>query len=71
MDDSTHPQAGIGNTGDNDSINLADYFRVVSKNRRMILKVCAIFVFAMAVISIFLPKMFAASCDAMGWKGGL
>jgi uncharacterized protein involved in exopolysaccharide biosynthesis len=44
-----------------DEINLADYLRVISKHRRMIFWICAVTVIITAVISMLLPKMYAAT----------
>jgi uncharacterized protein involved in exopolysaccharide biosynthesis len=44
-----------------DEINLADYLCIISKHRRMIFWICTITVITTAVISMFLPEMFAAS----------
>ncbi len=44
-----------------DEINLADYLRVISKHRRMIFWICAIAVITTAIVSLLLPKSFAAT----------
>jgi len=48
-----------------DEINLADYLRVISKHRRMIFWICAVTVIITAVVSMFLPKMFAATASVV------
>jgi uncharacterized protein involved in exopolysaccharide biosynthesis len=50
---------------DEESINLADYIRVISKHRQMIFKVCAITVVVTAVVSLFLPKSFSATASVV------
>jgi uncharacterized protein involved in exopolysaccharide biosynthesis len=44
-----------------DEINLADYLRVISKYRRMIFWICTITVVITAIVSMLLPKMYAAT----------
>lgn len=44
-----------------DEINLADYLRVISKHRRMIFWICTITVITTAIVSMLLPKMYAAT----------
>jgi uncharacterized protein involved in exopolysaccharide biosynthesis len=80
MDDMTRPRNGcekpvagaLENTSpssaqqdDADEINLVDYLRVISKHRRMIFWICAITVVITAVISMFLPKMYAATTSVV------
>jgi uncharacterized protein involved in exopolysaccharide biosynthesis len=80
MDDMTRPGNGcekpvagaLENTSpssarqdDADEINLADYLHVISKHRRMIFWICAITVVITAVVSMLLPKMFAATSSVV------
>ncbi len=46
---------------DEDEINLIDYFRVISKYRRMILLICGIAVVMTAIISLLSPKIYSAN----------
>ena len=48
---------------DEDEINLIDYFRVISKYRRMILLICGIAVVATGIISLLLPKIYSATAS--------
>jgi tyrosine-protein kinase Etk/Wzc len=50
---------------DADEINLADYFRVILKYRRMIFWICAVTVIITAVVSMLLPKMYAATTSVV------
>jgi uncharacterized protein involved in exopolysaccharide biosynthesis len=80
MDDMTRPGNGCekpvtgvlentdsssGRQDDADEINLADYFRVISKHRRMIFWICTITVITTAIISMLLPKSFAATTSVV------
>ena len=80
MDDMTRPRNGceklaagaLGNTNssssrqdDADEINLVDYLRVISKHMRMIFWICVITVLVAAIISMLLPKMYAATTSVM------
>lgn len=75
MDNITRPQGEINWTGNNtssawqntgdDTLNLADYFRVISKHRRMIFWTCAVTVITTAIISVFLPKSYAATASVV------
>jgi uncharacterized protein involved in exopolysaccharide biosynthesis len=80
MDDATRPGSGADKTNvgvpvnadgsstqqdGEDEINLADYLRVISKHRRMIFWICTITVITTAVISMRLPKMYAATVSVM------
>ena len=46
---------------DEESINLADYLRVITKHRRMIFRICAVTVISTAIVSLFLPKSYSAT----------
>jgi uncharacterized protein involved in exopolysaccharide biosynthesis len=48
-----------------DEINLVDYLRVISKHRRMIFWICTITVITTAIVSMFLPKMYAATTSVV------
>jgi uncharacterized protein involved in exopolysaccharide biosynthesis len=48
-----------------DEINLADYLRVISKHRRMIFWICTITVITTAIVSMLLPKMYAATVSVV------
>ena len=76
MDDMTRSQSNADKTAvdapvnadgsstrqdDADEINLVDYLRVILKHRRMIFWICAVTVIITAVISLRLPKMYAAT----------
>jgi len=50
---------------DDGTINLADYFRVISKYRRMIFRICTIAVITTAIISLFVPKNFSATASVV------
>jgi uncharacterized protein involved in exopolysaccharide biosynthesis len=81
MDDKTYPgngeaksQAGASGESDvssvrnyieDDTINLADYLRVISKHRKMIFRVCAVTVIITTIVSIFLPKSFSATTSVV------
>jgi len=77
MDDMTRPHGGIDKTADNsggssarqnvedDTINLADYLRVIIKHRRMIFWICSITVITTAIVSLVLPKSFAATTSVV------
>lgn len=77
MDDITRPQGGIDKKAENagcssarqnvedDTVNLADYLRVISKHRRMIFWICAVTVIITAVISMLLSKSFAATTSVV------
>jgi uncharacterized protein involved in exopolysaccharide biosynthesis len=78
MDDTARPQSDIGKTesetakyqsvrqdDDTDTINLADYLRVISKHRIMIFLICAIAVIMTAIVSLFLPKRFSATASIL------
>jgi tyrosine-protein kinase Etk/Wzc len=65
MDDTARPQSDIDKTNGEETINLADYLRVISKYRRMIFWICAVTVIVTAIISMLLPKMYAATCSVM------
>jgi tyrosine-protein kinase Etk/Wzc len=65
MDDTARPQSDIDKTNGEETINLADYLRVISKHRRMIFWFCAITIIVTTVISMFLPKMYAATASVM------
>jgi len=54
MDDMTHPNAS------DDGINLGDYFRIIVRHRRMILKVCTAAVIIAVIVSLILPKSYSA-----------
>jgi len=68
MDDVTRPNgirenanaASVRPDSPDDIISLADYLHVISKHRRMIFWICAVTVIVTAVVSLFLPKRFAA-----------
>jgi tyrosine-protein kinase Etk/Wzc len=77
MDDVTRPHGGIDKTADNDgcssarqnveddTINLADYLRVIIKHRRMIFWICSITVITTAIISMLLSKYYAATATVV------
>jgi uncharacterized protein involved in exopolysaccharide biosynthesis len=80
MDDMTRPCSGVNNTvvgvpenanyssarqDDADEINLVDYLRVISKHRRMIFWICTITVIITAIVSMRLPKMYAAAVSVV------
>jgi uncharacterized protein involved in exopolysaccharide biosynthesis len=80
MDDMTRSQSSADKTAvgvpvnadgsstrqdDTDEINLADYLRVISKHGRMIFWICAVTVIITAVISMLLPKMYAATVSVV------
>jgi tyrosine-protein kinase Etk/Wzc len=80
MDDMTRSQSSADRTAvgvpvnsdgsstrqdDADEINLVDYLRVISKHRRMIFWICTITVITTAVISMLLPKMYAATVSVV------
>jgi tyrosine-protein kinase Etk/Wzc len=65
MDDTASPQNDSGQAGDEESVNLADYLRVVSRNRRIIFWICAVIVIVTAVISLILPKKYAATASIL------
>jgi uncharacterized protein involved in exopolysaccharide biosynthesis len=75
MDNITRPQGEINGTGNDtssawqnagdDTLNLADYFRIISKHRRMIFWTCAVTVVTTAIISLFLPKSYAATASVV------
>jgi uncharacterized protein involved in exopolysaccharide biosynthesis len=80
MDDMTRPRNGcekpvtgaLENTtsssvrqDDADEINLVDYLRVLSKHRRMIFWICIITVITTAIVSMLLPKSFAATTSVV------
>jgi len=81
MDDTARPQSSadkatvgepVNATGssvprglDDGTINLADYFRVISKYRRMIFWICTITVITTAIISLFVPKSFSATTSVV------
>jgi uncharacterized protein involved in exopolysaccharide biosynthesis len=81
MDNAARPQnsadkatvgASVNATGssvprglDDGTINLADYFRVISKYRRMIFWICTITVITTAIISLFVPKSFSATTSVV------
>jgi uncharacterized protein involved in exopolysaccharide biosynthesis len=79
MDDMTRSQSGADKTvvgapvnangsstrQDGEDINIADYLRVISKRRRMIFWICAVTVIITAVISMLLPKMYAATVSVV------
>jgi uncharacterized protein involved in exopolysaccharide biosynthesis len=44
-----------------DEIDLIDYFKVISKHRKMIVSLCAITVVVTAIISLLLPKAYSAT----------
>jgi uncharacterized protein involved in exopolysaccharide biosynthesis len=48
-----------------DEINLVDYLCVISKHRRMIFWICAVTVLVTAIISMLLPKMYAATVSVV------
>jgi len=48
-----------------DEINLLDYFRVLSKCRRMILLICGVAVITTAIISLLMPKIYSATASVM------
>jgi tyrosine-protein kinase Etk/Wzc len=50
---------------DESIINLSDYFRVIIKQRRMIFWFCVVVVIATAIVSLFLPKYFAATTSVL------
>ncbi len=54
------PQENIINE---ESINFADYLRVISKNGRMIFRIFTITILSAAVVSLFLPKMYSATAS--------
>jgi tyrosine-protein kinase Etk/Wzc len=78
MDDATRPSGGAdkgavgmrenadcssGQQDIGDEINLVDYLRVISKYRRMIFWICTIAVVTTAIVSLFLPKSYAATAS--------
>ncbi len=77
MDDITRPQGGIGRTADNtgclsarqdvrdDTINLADYLRVISKHRRMIFWICAVTIITTGIVCLLLPESYAATTSVV------
>jgi uncharacterized protein involved in exopolysaccharide biosynthesis len=77
MDDIACPRDGINKTAENaggssarqnvedDTINLADYLRVISKHRRMIFWICSITVITTVIVSLVLPKSFAATTSVV------
>jgi len=76
MDDITRSQGGIDKTTENigcpstrqdvdDEMNLVDYFRVVAKHRRMIFWICTIAVITTAIVSLILPKSYAATTSVV------
>ncbi len=80
MDDTSRPGSSVdkttvGITGSNsgssprqnadDEINLADYLHVISKHRRMIFWICTIAVITTAIISLLLPKSYAATASVV------
>jgi uncharacterized protein involved in exopolysaccharide biosynthesis len=80
MDDRTCPGSNFDNTAvgasenvncpstrqDNaDEINLVDYLRVISKHRRMIFWICTITVITTAIVSLILPKTYAATASVV------
>ena len=80
MDDMTRSQSSVDRTAvgapvnadgsstrqdDADEINLVDYLRVISKHRRMIFWICAITVITTAIVSMLLPKMYAATVSVV------
>jgi tyrosine-protein kinase Etk/Wzc len=65
MNDMAHPQSDIDKANDEETINLADYLRVISKHRRMIFLICTITVITTAIISMLLPKSFAATTSVV------
>jgi uncharacterized protein involved in exopolysaccharide biosynthesis len=77
MDDVTRPSSGAnratvgirGNTNgqdaEDDAINLADYLHVILKHRRMIFWICTITVITTAIISLLLPKSYAATASVV------
>ena len=48
---------------DEDEINLIDYFRVISKYRKMILLICGVAVVMTATVSLLLPKIYSATAS--------
>lgn len=48
-----------------DEINLMDYLLVIYKHRKMILWICGIVVFATAIISLLLPKVYSATASVV------
>ena len=81
MDDTARPQSDSDKTNGEETINLADYLRVISKHRRMIFWICTVTVIITAVVSMLLPKMYAATVSVvppvdtmqrdLGFGGGL
>jgi tyrosine-protein kinase Etk/Wzc len=81
MDDTTRPKGetdkintdipqetnykSAGQDFEEESINLADYLRVISKNGKMIFRVCGFVVIVTAIVSIFLPKSFSATTSVV------
>ena len=77
MDDVTRPHGDIDKTADNggcssarqnvedDTINLADYLRVISKHRRMIFWICTIAVITTGIVCLLLPESFAATATVV------
>jgi tyrosine-protein kinase Etk/Wzc len=80
MDDMTRSQSSADRTAvgapvnaddsstrqdDADEINLADYLRVISKHRRMIFWICTVTVITTAIVSMLLPKSFAATTSVV------
>ena len=56
---------GSSTRQDGEDINIADYLRVISRYRRMIFWICTITVITTAVISMLLPKMYAATVSVV------
>ena len=48
-----------------DEINLLDYLRVVHKFRRMIVLICVVAVLMTAIVSLLLPKVYAATASVV------
>jgi uncharacterized protein involved in exopolysaccharide biosynthesis len=65
MNDMANPQSDIDKANDEETINLADYLRVISKHRRMIFWICTITVITTAIVSMLLPKSFAATTSVV------
>jgi tyrosine-protein kinase Etk/Wzc len=77
MDDETRPDgdtvktAGISKNlsvhqeADDSIINIADYFRVILKQRRIIFWFCTVVVIVTVIVSLFLPKYFAATTSVV------
>jgi uncharacterized protein involved in exopolysaccharide biosynthesis len=58
---STHDLQGV----EDDTVTLADYFGVISRNRRMIFWICVITMVTTAIVSLLLPKMFSATASVV------